>query len=144
HLFRFCHGIRSRRDCARDAVLRGLVRGAFVAGSTRRADAWPAHRTVVILQSLGLPARVFLRAFRLADRAVNGPETCRAASELLHPAEFPHGPPGVPDLGHVADLAALEVNHVDVVASGALAGGGHRAALAGVGAGEHGVDADVI
>src|SRR6516165_7114713 len=56
-----------------------------------------------------------------------------ARGELSGPAEFCHGPAGVPDLGHVADLAVLELHHVDVVAAGALARGGHRAALAGVG-----------
>jgi hypothetical protein len=54
--------------------------------------------------------------------------------ELLDPAELLHGPAGVPDLGHVADLAVLELHHVDVVGAGALAGRGHRAALAAVGA----------
>src|SRR6266516_508139 len=63
---------------------------------------------------------------------------------LPGPAEFLQGPAGVPDFGHVADLAVRELHHVDVVAAGALAGGGHRAALAGVGAGEHGVGADVV
>src|SRR5215472_3540043 len=63
---------------------------------------------------------------------------------LPGPAEFPHGPASVPDLGHMADLAVLELHHVDVVGAGALAGGGHRAALASVGAGEHGVGADVV
>src|SRR5215510_4182999 len=64
--------------------------------------------------------------------------------ELPGPAEFSHGPAGVPDLGHVADLAVLELHHVDIVAAGALAGWRHRAALAGVGAGEHGAGADVV
>src|SRR5215472_15887917 len=70
---------------------------------------------------------------------------CRCPrGELFGPAEFSHGPPGVPDLGHVADLAVLELHHVNVVAAGALASWGHRAALAAVGTGEHGVGADVI
>src|SRR5215472_10417790 len=43
---------------------------------------------------------------------------------LLDPAEFPHGPAGVPDLGHVTDLAVIELPHADVVAAGALAGRG--------------------
>src|SRR5436190_22891497 len=64
--------------------------------------------------------------------------------ELPGPAEFPHGPAGLPDPGHVADLAVLELHHVDVVAAGALASWGHRAAFTAVGAGEHGVDTDVI
>src|SRR5215471_4550141 len=42
--------------------------------------------------------------------------------ELLDPAKFLHGPARVPDLGHVADLAALKLHHVDIVAAGALAG----------------------
>src|SRR5262245_46993294 len=64
--------------------------------------------------------------------------------ELPRPAEFPHGPAGVPDLGHVADLAVLELHHVDIVGAGALAGWGHRAAVAAVGAREHGVGGDVF
>src|SRR5215472_17036456 len=63
---------------------------------------------------------------------------------LLDPAEFPHCPAGVPDLGHVADFAVLELHHVDVVAAGALTGGGQRAALGAVSAREHGVGADVV
>src|SRR5215471_700257 len=66
-----------------------------------------------------------------------------AEGELPGPAEFLPGPAGVPDLGHVADLAVLELHHVDVVAAGALAGGRHRAARAAVGAREHRVGADV-
>src|SRR5215469_1298724 len=68
----------------------------------------------------------------------------RALARLSGPAKFPHGPAGVPDLAHVTDLAVLELHHVDIVAAGALAGWGHRAALAGVRAREHGVDGDVI
>src|SRR5215475_1387446 len=64
--------------------------------------------------------------------------------ELPGPAEFPHGPAGVPDLGHVADLAVLELHHIDIVGAGALACWGHWAALAGVGAREHGAGADVV
>src|SRR5215467_9435621 len=63
---------------------------------------------------------------------------------LPAPAEFPHGPARVPDLGHMTDLAVIELHHVDVVAAGALAGWGHRAALAAVGAGEHCVGAYVV
>src|SRR5690349_2982841 len=66
------------------------------------------------------------------------------SGELPGPAEFPHGPAGVPDLGHVADLAVLELHHVGIVAAGALASWGHRAALAAVGAGEHGAGADSV
>src|SRR5215472_3568244 len=64
--------------------------------------------------------------------------------ELLDPAEFLHGPARVPDLGHMADLAVLELHHVDIVAAGALAGWRHRAAFGAVSTREHGVGADVI
>src|SRR5204863_9900089 len=64
--------------------------------------------------------------------------------ELPGPAEFPHGPAGVPDLGHMADLAVLELHYVGIVAAGALASRGHRAALAAVSAGKHGAGADSI
>src|SRR5215471_3217466 len=68
----------------------------------------------------------------------------RSRGELPDPAEFLHGPSRVPDLGHVADLAVLELHHIDIVAAGALAGWRHRAALPAVGAREHGIGADVI
>src|SRR6516165_6891872 len=74
----------------------------------------------------------------------NSPVVWMPEGELPGPTEFPHCPAGVPDLGHVADLAVLELHHVDIVGAGAFAGGGHRAALAAVGAGEHGAGADVI
>src|SRR5215469_3967991 len=64
--------------------------------------------------------------------------------ELPGPAEIPQGPAGVPDLGHVTDLAVLKLHHVDVVGAGALAGGRYLAALAAVGAREHGAGADVV
>ena len=54
--------------------------------------------------------------------------------DLLGPAEFLQSPVGVPDLGHVADLAVLELHHIDVVAAGAFAGWGQRAAVGAVGA----------
>src|SRR5215471_10729668 len=71
-------------------------------------------------------------------------EGWRPKGELPSPTEFPHGPAGVPDLGHVADLSVLKLHHVHIVGAGAFAGWRHRAALAAVSAGEHSAGADVV
>ena len=44
--------------------------------------------------------------------------------DLFHPAELPQAVSVVPDLGHVADLVAVEVHDVDVVGRDALPVGG--------------------
>src|SRR5215472_6178654 len=38
------------------------------------------------------------------------------------PAQFPHGPTGIPDFRHVTDLVAFEFHHVNVICVGTLAG----------------------
>src|SRR5262249_19202389 len=67
------------------------------------------------------------RPARLA-RSHTGPEIDLRAR--LRPAEFLHGQTGVPDFGHVADLVAVEVHHIDIVGLGALARRRARTALA--------------
>ena len=83
----------------------------------------PRHRT----RPTGRLTRLFVLRPDL-DRPPDAPE------QLLDPAKLPHGPARVPDLGHVADLAVLELHHIDVVAAGALAGWRHRSAVGAVGA----------
>src|SRR6516164_1747054 len=78
------------------------------------------------------------------ERKPGCPPAWMPSGESPDPAEFLHGPVGVPDLGHVADLAVVELHRVHIVAAGALAGWRHRAALAAVGTREHGVGADVV
>ena len=56
------------------------------------------------------------------------------------PAQFAHRPAGVPDLGHVVDLAAFERHDLDIVGRSALACRWQSAALTGVSAMEHGPD----
>jgi hypothetical protein len=49
------------------------------------------------------------------------------------PAEFLHGPSGIPDFRHLPDLFPVEIHHIDVVCRRALAGWRTWAALTGMG-----------
>lgn len=60
-----------------------------------------------------------------------------------HPPELPEAEAVVPDLGHVADLVALELHDVDVVGLDGFAGGGDGAAVVGVGGAEDAEAGDV-
>src|SRR5271157_3058667 len=60
------------------------------------------------------------------------------------PAEFLHGPAGVPDFRHVPDLVASEFHDIDVVRRRALAGRRTGTTLSGMGGGEHAIGANAV
>src|SRR5690242_14433262 len=68
---------------------------------------------------------------------------CDGRVRRLRPAEFLHGQTRMPDLGHVADLVAVEVHDIDVVGLGALTSWRTRATIAGVCRIEHAIGSDV-
>src|SRR5216683_650202 len=65
------------------------------------------------------------------------------AATITLPTQFLQSPAGIPDLGHVPDLVAVELHRIDVVRFGALAGR-RRATLSGMRAGEYRKGRDVV
>jgi hypothetical protein len=64
--------------------------------------------------------------------------------ELRGPAEFFKAVPRMPYLGHVCNLVAGELHHINIVGGRGLAGGRNRATLAGMGAGKNAVCGHVV
>src|SRR5215472_9690262 len=72
------------------------------------------------------------------------PASQRPRSRASAPAEFLHGPAGVPDFCHVPDLVAGEIHDIDVIGGRALAGRRAGAALARMGGREDAIGAHAV
>src|SRR5262245_49724587 len=66
------------------------------------------------------------------------------ATPALNPAELLHSQAGVPDLGHVSDLVAVKLHHIDIVGLCAFARGRNRTAFAAMRAIEDAISADTV
>src|SRR5215471_19750958 len=109
--------------------------------STRRSSTriWKPPSSVSLIRAIADAART--RSLKRAYPGV-GQAPCSSAPQQeawLHPAELLHRQPGVPDLGHVADLWAVELHHVHVIRLDGLSRRRAGTALAGMRRVEHSV-----